>query len=221
MRSIYIDAQQMYGKYLDNPADNSTNNELFIDWYENSNINAREEIILRNVKLVLYAAKSFVCIDCAYTDDDLLQVGILGLIKAVDSFDYTKGNTFSTYALYIIKNEFWMLWRKWKYTSKVLSLNETILGNDESEIETGDLIPDPNDFKDALDYQIDLMLIDNGIDALSEKEKEIICYYYGLRGQTKHKQKECAEHFNVTQSYFSKVKSRAINKVRNYWLDRI
>lgn len=195
---------------------------LFIDLTDNKNLKARDKLIIGNIKLVLRVINNAKIMDYAYDYDDLLQIGIIGLIKAIDSYDYHKGYTFATYALRIIQNEINMLWRKWKHYNNIISLNEVCHTNDEgNELTLEDTIPDEKSFEEDLLYQSQLMLIDEMLDSLPERDKTIVCMRFGLRGYTKLKQREVADILHMSQANVSRRVVKSIKHIQKKWYDRL
>lgn len=195
---------------------------LFIDLTDNKNLKARDKLIIGNIKLVLRVINNAKIMDYAYDYDDLLQIGIIGLIKAIDSYDYHKGYTFATYALRIIQNEINMLWRKWKHYNNIISLNDVCYTNDEgNELTLEDTIPDEKSFEEDLLYQSQLMLIDEMLDSLPERDKTIVCMRFGLRGYTKLKQREVADILHMSQANVSRRVVKSINHIQKKWYDKL
>lgn len=197
------------------------NRKLFKEWYEDNDKSAREKLITGNLRLVLSIANTKIPMDQAYDQDDLFHVGIIGLIRAVDTYDYKSPYEFSTYAAKIISNELNMLWRKWKYATQIYSLNDIVLGKDNAYTEFLELIPDEHDFTEDIFHQTQLMLIDQMLDVLTERERLVLCKKFGLRGYKKTIQTEIGRELGYTQSYISKLSRDAINKIRDKWLDKL
>lgn len=218
---ISNESNENYSNSLQNKFSKDDNRKLFKEWHENGDLSAREKLITGNLRLVLLVISNRMSMDAAYDQDDLLQIGAIALIRAVDTYDYQSSYEFSTYAIKVISNELNMLWRSFKYTKHVLSLNNVAYENDRSYVEFGDLIPDEYDFTEDLFYQTQLMLIDDMLDSLSDIEKLVICKKYGLRGYQKMTQKEIGKELGFCQTYISRYERNAINKIRNKWLDKL
>lgn len=109
--------------YSIKPLTKDENQDLFIQWHVNNDESARDKIILGNIRFAISISLKYISIDLAYDSDDLLQIAIIGLIKAVDSYDYNRGYSFSTYSGKIIANQLNMLWRRFKYLPLILSLD--------------------------------------------------------------------------------------------------
>lgn len=211
----------IYSEYLGGSLSTEDNKKLFIAWHENGDESARDKLILGNLKLLLTIVNKYRTVDAAFDHDDLLQIGLLGLIRAVDTYDYRLNFAFSTYAYRFITNELNLLWRKWKYQKHILSLNSLIEGNDGSTIEFGDLIPDDNDFTENIFYQVQIMLIDEMLDGVSDLEKTVLCKQFGLRGQKQVTRRIIGNEMGYSASYISRISMRAISKIRDKWLDQL
>lgn len=122
---LSTDCQKHYRPVLTQKSANTVENLLwFKKWCETNDDSYREKIILGNMKLVLHITSKRIAQDYAVDADDLLQIGIEGLIKAVDSFDYQKGYSFTSYASRVISNELNMKFRKMKYLKMIISLDQ-------------------------------------------------------------------------------------------------
>lgn len=179
---------------------------------------AKEILIERNLRLVAHIAKKYQNVD--EDMEDLISIGCIGLIKAVESFDAGKGRL-ATYACRCIDNELLMLLRSKKKTSREVSLYEPI-GQDKegNEIHLVDVIeqeqPDVVDAMEAHDnIKKILQLVD---ECLEEREKEIIFMRYGLNGRQEKTQNEIGEQMNISRSYVSRIEKKALQKLRDKFL---
>lgn len=220
---VYISdaSRNNYTDYLQYKMTKDDNRKLFKEWHENDDTSAREKLITCNLRLVLLVLSTRISKDVAYDQDDLFQIGALALIRAVDTYEYQSSYEFSTYAVKVISNQLNMLWRSFKYTDQIRSLNEVAYENGRSYAEFIDLIPDKYDFTEDLFHQTQLMLIDDMLDSVSDIEKLVICKKYGLRGHQKMTQTEIGKELGVSQTCISRYLRNAINKIRNKWLDKL
>lgn len=175
---------------------------------------AREILIERNLRLVAHIAKKYQNVD--EDMEDLISIGCIGLIKAVDTFDVGKGRL-ATYACRCIDNELLMLLRSKKKTSKEVSLFEPI-GQDKegNEIQLVDVIEQAQ-----TDIIEDMELARNkrklGVligEKLTPKEQEIIRMRYGLDGRKETTQSEIGAKLGISRSYVSRIEKRALQKLR-------
>ena len=166
-----------------------------------SSTSAREQVILANQELVRYVIKS---LGLNAFDEDLFQTGCIGLIKAVDSFDFEKNIKFSTYAAKVIRNEILMTLRKKHINAQSLDELFTIDGFETSLM---DMISDNICMEDEL---ISTMYLEQAFSKLNNNEKKII-YLHFIKGTKQH---ELAKMMGFTQSYISRMISEIIKKMR-------
>lgn len=175
---------------------------------------AKEILISHNLRLVAHIVKKY---NTAGEADDLISVGSIGLIKAINSFRYDKNTQFSTYAAKCIENEILMLIRVNKKHQQVLALNEC-LGKDKdgNEICLMDIVPNiENDVIENVENSILteklLTLIKN---TLSKREYEIICLRFGIGGGVSLTQREVANKLGISRSYISRLEKKAIDIIK-------
>lgn len=192
--------------------------EAEVEWIaklEQKDKKARDVLISHNLKLVAHIVKKY---NNSLEADDLISVGTIGLMKAVDSFDSSKGVLLSTYASRCIENEILMLIRANKKHKDTISLNTTVTPKaDSDEMELGNLITD-EDSEDVFE-QVELGCMMNTVllimdKYLTEKEREILKFRYGICGYPEKTQKEVADIFGISRSYISRIETRIINILR-------
>ncbi len=176
---------------------------------------ARDILIERNLRLVSHIVKKYYSSDAA--PDELISVGSLGLIKAVDSFKSEYGTRFATYAARCVQNEILMYFRSRKKLSSEVSINDTIdVDKDGNPLTYLDVISEEADVAGDLDLRIHtervLELVNSVLD---EREREIIVLRYGLFGYRPLTQREVARHLGISRSYVSRIEKRALLKMRN------
>ena len=176
---------------------------------------ARDVLINHNLRLVAHIVKKY---SNSLEADDLISVGTIGLIKAVDSFDASKGVLLSTYASRCIENEILMLIRANKKHKDTISLNTMLSPKaDSDEMELGNLIPADDD-EDVFEQVETNCMMESimGImnRSLTKMEREIIKYRYGLCGYPEKTQKEVADIFGISRSYISRIESRIIKTLQ-------
>ena len=175
---------------------------------------AREILIEKNLRLVAHVAKKYQNVD--ENMEDLISIGTIGLIKAIESFDAGKGKL-STYASRCIDNEFLMLLRSKKKNSREVSLFEPI-GTDKegNEISLLDVIEQVQEDVVEQMYEREnirrLKILMQQV--LTQREREIIELRYGLRTETEVTQREVGERFQISRSYVSRIEKRALLKLR-------
>ncbi len=177
---------------------------------------ARNTLIVHNLRLVAYIVKKNYP---EYRDqDDLISIGIIGLIRATETFDYTKGTSFSTYASKCADNQIKMHFRKIKRQQNELYLDDPIdTDKDGNQITLADTFSDQSNIADIVDNKIDCQKLREKMKKhLTEREQEIICKRYGLAGSKAEKeltQREVAKELNISRSYVSRIEKKAIEKL--------
>lgn len=185
-------------------------NELLDKEKQNS---ARNKLILHNLRLVAHICKKY---ESKITEhEDLISIGTIGLIKAIDTYSKDKKVKLATYASRCIENEILMILRSNKKHSKNVSLSDTIaVDKDGSEVELIDVLPsDENDLDDILEKNRLLNELTKYINILDEREYMIIALRYGLDGNDELTQKEIANMYNISRSYVSRIEKRALSKL--------
>lgn len=189
---------------------------FWIEKLESGDKKAREMLINHNLRLVAHIVKKY---NNSLEADDLISVGTIGLIKAVDNFDSKKGVLLSTYASRCIENEILMLIRSNKKHKDTISLNTLLTPkNDSDELELADLIPAESEDDVFAQVEVNCMLQDvlKVMDKeLTEMEKEIIKYRYGICGHQIKTQKEVADIFKISRSYISRIENRIIKLLQS------
>ena len=188
--------------------------KMFFEKFKNGDKQAKDKLINHNLRLVAHIVKKY---SGAGEADDLLSVGSIGLIKAINSFEYGKGTQLSTYAARCIENEILMLLRVSKKHKNVISLQET-LGDDngENDVELLSVIPSLDDeIYTVVENNIITDKIKNLIEEkLPKREAEIIKMRYGINGQTALTQREVATKLNISRSYISRLETKALETIR-------
>ena len=174
--------------------------------------NARNTLIEHNLRLVSHIAKKY---NSKYENDDLISIGIIGLIKGIDSYSKEKGTKITTYAAKCIENEILMHFRNEKKNMNNISLNEKIgFDKEGNEIELIDIIKTPNtDYIEKINLKENLKKLLKYINILTEREKLIIFKRYGIFNHDELTQKEIAKELNISRSYVSRIEKRAITKL--------
>ena len=175
---------------------------------------AKEALIEHNLRLVAHIAKKYQNVD--EETEDMISIGTIGLIKAIDSFDSGKGKL-STYASRCIDNELLMFLRARKKTSREVSLYEPI-GTDRegNEINLLDIMEQEQvDVVDRMEAENKLSRLSGLIhEKLNEREREIIILRYGLTSEYEVTQREIGEALHISRSYVSRIEKKALGKLR-------
>lgn len=174
---------------------------------------AKEVLIERNLRLVAHVVKKYQNVD--EEAEDLISIGCIGLIKAIDTFDVEKGRL-ATYACRCIDNEILMMLRSKKKTAREVSLYEPI-GQDKegNEIHLMDILEqDQRDIVEEMELQSAKKRLKEGMEkCLEEREKEIIILRYGLSGMPERTQSEIGKMFGISRSYVSRIEKKALQKL--------
>jgi len=186
-----------------------------LERYQEGDQEARATLIERNMRLVAHVAKKYQNTD--YDMEDLLSVGTIGLIKAVNTFHTDRGSRLATYAAKCVENEILMLLRANKKYSKEVSLFEPIgVDKDGETVSLVDVIEMEN--KEALETIIlsqDIRELYDAFDhCLRDTEKKVIGMRYGLYGGKEHTQREIADMLGISRSYVSRIEKKSIEKLR-------
>lgn len=187
--------------------------ELVHEFQDNNNQQAKAELIEHNLRLVMYIAKRF---EGKKLDiQDLVSVGSIGLIKAVDSYKLDKNIKLATYASRCIENEILMYLRKVNKTINDLSLDDSLISDDEgNNLTLGEMIPDEFSTYDEIELKDQKSYLLQSIEQLSKREKQIMYMRYGLHGYDELTQKEVADLMNISQSYISRLEKKILHKLK-------
>lgn len=181
---------------------------------------ARDILIEKNLRLVAHIAKKYEA--NKELQEDLISIGTIGLIKAVDNFKSEKNIRLATYAARCIENEILMHLRSTKKTNAEVSLNEVLkTDKDGSEIVLEDLLPnnDP-EIPDQIYHQDQINEFMNYFHFLSKKEQDILTKRYGLFNSKKYTQNEIAEIYHISRSYVSRIEKKALIRLLKYHIEK-
>ena len=180
--------------------------------------NARATLIERNLRLVVYISRKFE--NTGISIEDLISIGAIGLIKAVNSFDPDKNIKLATYASRCIENEILMVLRKSNRLKSEVSFDEPLNTDwDGNELLLSDILgTEPDLVSKELDADVEKQMLHTAIDKLNDREKYIVGLRYGLGAGKEHTQKEVADMMGISQSYISRLEKRIIGKLRDEML---
>ena len=216
---IFMNKILLFSSFINNaqgfpkPLTEKEEKEYFLK-YKNGDKEAKDKLINHNLRLVAHIVKKYAGTSEA---DDLISVGTIGLIKAINTFEYGKGTQLSTYAARCIENEILMLLRVSKKHKNVMSLDES-LGQDKdgNDIELADIIPaDEEEVLSQVENNVITAKINKLIDEkLSQREAEIIKMRYGIGGKPALTQREVATKLGISRSYISRLETKAIDIIK-------
>ena len=188
--------------------------ELLHKMKHQGDTDARTELIEHNLRLVSHIIKKYYA---GYDEqEDLISIGTIGLIKAIDSFDVDKGARLATYAARCIENEILMHYRSRKKDAGNISVNEPIDTDSEGNpLTLIDIISVDDTICDDIDLKNKSQLLYSYIDEMkSERDKQIIILRYGLYNQKEMTQNEIAKALGISRSYVSRIEKRVIEELR-------
>ena len=175
---------------------------------------AREPLITHNLRLVGYIAKKF---DSPGANvEDLISIGTIGLIKAVNTFQVDRNIKLATYASRCIENEILMYLRKSSQLRHEVSIDDPLhVDWDGNELLLSDLLgSDPDAVNRDIEQEAEKNLLRSAVDRLSPREKKIMVLRFGLGSSREHTQKEVADQLGISQSYISRLEKRIIHRLR-------
>lgn len=174
---------------------------------------ARDRLIEHNLRLVAHIVKKFE--NTGEDSEDLISIGTIGLIKAIESYSDGKGTKLATYAARCIENEILMHLRALKKTKKDVSLHDPI-GQDKegNEISLMDILKSENDdVVETIQQAMEIERIREFVHILDEREKEVIIGRFGLGLKKERTQRELAKELGISRSYVSRIEKRALMKL--------
>lgn len=179
----------------------------------NGDIKAREELILHNLRLVSHIVRKYYSMND--NQEDLVSIGTIGLVKAVDTYKQASGTRFATYAAKCIQNEILMYFRARKKTSNEVSLNETIdMDKDGNPLTYSDVICSDENFTEDIDRKIDIEKLMSLVESvLTPRERQVLIMRYGLYQNDPLTQREVAEKMGISRSYVSRIEKGALEKL--------
>ncbi|MCI7742556.1 MAG: RNA polymerase sporulation sigma factor SigE [Clostridiales bacterium] len=179
---------------------------------------ARQKLIEHNLRLVVYISKRFE--NTGINIEDLISIGTIGLIKAVNTFKSGKNIKLATYASRCIENEILMYLRKISAQRTEISFDEPLNTDwDGNELLLSDILgTDDDEVYRPLEDDADKQMLMEAIDCLSQRERSIILMRFGLPGGKEYTQKEVADKMGISQSYISRLEKRIIDRLRKEML---
>ena len=186
-----------------------------LDRIEKGEKEARKVLVERNLRLVVYIAKKFE--NTGVGLEDLISIGTIGLMKGVNTFKVDKKIKLATYASRCIENEILMHLRKVNNMKSEMSFDEPLsIDWDGNELTLRDVLgTDPNDVFEEIEYDDEKRLLRQTVDALPEKEKNLMVLRFGLGGGECLTQKQLADKMGISQSYISRLEKRILEKIKN------
>jgi len=199
---------------LPSPMESQLEDEYLSRWQNNQDIEAKNKLIEHNLRLVVYIAKKF---ENTSTDlDDLISIGSIGLIKAVNTFNADKKIKLATYASRCIENEILMHLRKTSKLKNEVSLDKPLsFDADGNELLLADILGiDCDEAFSNLETQFENEMLYQVLNKLDNKDRGIMAMRFGLDGCDSHTQREVAEMLHISQSYISRIEKKILAKLK-------
>ena len=181
--------------------------------FKNGDETAKEKLIKHNLRLVAHVVKKY---QGSYDNDDLISVGTIGLVKAINSYDLSKGTQLATYTARCIENEILMHLRKVVRLKAEVSLDEPLNVDFEgNELLLSDVLGTDEDCVfTTIESSVDEELLKKALEKLPEREKRIVALRFGLYGLQEKTQKEVADMLGISQSYISRLEKKIVHKLK-------
>ena len=205
-----IEIKNAFEKPLDSNEEKDCFNKL-----KSGDEKAKEKLIRHNLRLVAHIAKKYR--NSNIETEDLISIGTIGLMKAIETFSYEKGNSFSTYASRCIENEILMTFRSDKKEALTVYFEDIIsVDKDGNNLSLYEVLKDDSK---PVDIQVENKIIYTKIkkiinEKLTEREREIIINRFGLFGKKPKTQIELATELNISRSYISRIENKALEIIR-------
>ncbi len=205
----YINSPQMLPPPLSKEEE-----QAIIDRLQQGDLKSRDKLVEHNLRLVVYIAKKFE--NSGVNIEDLISIGTIGLIKAVNTFKADKNIKLATYASRCIENEILMYLRKINQQKLDISLDEPLnVDWDGNELLLSDVLgSDGLEINDNVEQEDEKRILHNCMQDLSDRERLIMNMRFGLEGKKEHTQKEVADILGISQSYISRLEKRIILKLK-------
>ncbi len=185
----------------------------YLEQYQNGDIDARNILIERNLRLVAHIIKKYYA--ASMDQDDLISIGTIGLIKGISTFKPSKGARLATYAARCIENEILMYFRNQKKRQNDVNISDPIdTDGDGNSLTFLDIIYEDEHFAEDLDLKINSKKLYKFLEEIPEREKKILIMRYGLYNTVPLTQKQVAQKLGISRSYVSRIETKAIQNLR-------
>lgn len=205
----YISSNNLFPEPL-----SSEEEKMYLDKFENGDLDAKNVLIERNLRLVAHISKKYT--SSSVPLDDLISIGTIGLIKGINSYNSKKGVKLSTYISRCVENEILMMFRNTKKLQSEVYLNEPIGKDKDDNVITLQEVLENNErsIEDSIDLKLkQKKLYEKMNTVLKPREKEILILRFGLNNSKPLTQNEVADIFGISRSYVSRIETKAINRL--------
>ncbi len=187
---------------------------LLADLKTDTGTKTKQQLIEHNLRLVVYVARKFE--NTGVATEDLISIGSIGLIKAINTFNTDKNIKLATYASRCIENEILMFLRKIHNQKTEISLNEPLNTDwDGNELLLSDILgTDGDDVSKSMEDEVDKQLLHAAVEKLENREKLIMELRFGLSGKKEKTQKEVADMLGISQSYISRLEKKIMERLK-------
>lgn len=190
----------------------ATQEEEYLAKMEKGDPEARQLLIERNLRLVAHVIKKFEC--NSEEKEDLISIGTIGLIKAINTFNRKKGARLATYAARCIENELLMFFRATRKYSQNISLQESIgIDKEGNEITLMEVMASEDSIVEQVESNLLQAKLLQMVAALKKREQKVLMMRFGLKNGRRHTQKEVACRLGISRSYVSRIEKRALQKL--------
>lgn len=213
-RILYFALHVVNSGSFPKPLSTDEERACLVAFREKGDTTARNKLIEHNLRLVAHIIKKYY--SATKEQDDLISIGTIGLIKAVETFDYHKGTRLATYASRCIENEILMHFRAGKKTSQDVSMSDPIdTDKDGNPLTLMDVIAQDESLEDELDLKLNSEKLYRYIhETLTPRERRIVEQRYGLVGEEL-TQRQVAKKLGISRSYVSRIEKKALEKLRD------
>lgn len=214
---LYLMLHLTSGSSFQKPLTPKQEQEELIKFHRDGDIEARNRLVNHNMRLVAHIIKKYYA---NYSEqEDIISIGTIGLIKAVNTFDYTKGTKLATYASRCIENEIFMHFRSQKKSAQDVSMNEPIDTDGEGNPLTfTDIIYSDETIFEDVDLKLKTERLYEYLKRIDDpRERQILIMRYGLYDTEPYTQREIAAKLGISRSYVSRIEKKAIEELRRFF----
>ena len=177
-------------------------------------VQARDMLVRHNLRLVAHVCKKYYAASSG--QEDLISIGTIGLIKAVDTYDPARASKFASYASRCIENELRMELRRQRREGSTVSLQEP-LESGSGQLTLADTLPDDTAMEEDCERRADAARLRRLLDHLPPRERALLARRYGLEGESPQTQQQTAETMGISRSYVSRLEKRALDRLAKLW----